>query len=140
MEERTDAVVEKEIHDDTFGDNEKEKHRVDPSVTIAWDTKGAEIGTELFDKNEGRKDLTTQAVPIRVEAGPRDMKKRQYVAARGIHVYTWKGETNEENVRCIEQIIMFPHGQPLNMTQFLLDKVDKAPTKGFKKHIHPSSI
>jgi adenosylhomocysteinase len=30
-------------------------------------------------------------------------------------VYAWKGETDEEYVWCIEQTIIFPDGQPLNM-------------------------
>jgi len=37
------------------------------------------------------------------------------MAARGIPVYAWKGETDEEYVWCIEQTINFPDGQPLNM-------------------------
>merc|ERR1712193_470463 len=37
------------------------------------------------------------------------------MAARGVPVYAWKGETDEEYVWCIEQTIMFPDGQPLNM-------------------------
>merc|ERR1712106_951274 len=37
------------------------------------------------------------------------------IAAIGIPVYAWKGETDEEYVWCIEQTIMFPDGQPLNM-------------------------
>jgi adenosylhomocysteinase len=37
------------------------------------------------------------------------------MAARGIPVYAWKGETDEEYVWCIEQTIFFPDGQPLNM-------------------------
>merc|ERR1712071_748811 len=37
------------------------------------------------------------------------------MAAVGIPVYAWKGETDEEYVWCIEQTIMFPDGQPLNM-------------------------
>merc|ERR1712168_1039399 len=37
------------------------------------------------------------------------------MAARGVPVYAWKGETDEEDVWCIEQTIMFPDGQPLNM-------------------------
>jgi len=37
------------------------------------------------------------------------------IAARGVPVYAWKGETDEEYVWCIEQTIMFPDGQPLNM-------------------------
>jgi S-adenosylhomocysteine hydrolase len=32
-----------------------------------------------------------------------------------VPVYAWKGETDEEYVWCIEQTIMFPDGQPLNM-------------------------
>lgn len=37
------------------------------------------------------------------------------IAARGIPVYAWKGETDEEYMWCIEQTIFFPDGQPLNM-------------------------
>jgi len=37
------------------------------------------------------------------------------MAARGVPVYAWKGETDEEYVWCIEQTINFPDGQPLNM-------------------------
>jgi len=37
------------------------------------------------------------------------------MAARGIPVYAWKGETDEEYLWCIKQTIMFPDGKPLNM-------------------------
>merc|ERR1719206_815833 len=37
------------------------------------------------------------------------------MAARGVPVYAWKGETDEEYVWCIEQTVFFPDGQPLNM-------------------------
>jgi len=37
------------------------------------------------------------------------------MAARGVPVYAWKGETDEEYVWCIEQTVYFPDGQPLNM-------------------------
>ena len=37
------------------------------------------------------------------------------MAARGVPVYAWKGETDDEYVWCIEQTILFPDGQPLNM-------------------------
>ena len=37
------------------------------------------------------------------------------MAKRGIPVYAWKGETDEEYVWCIEQTLMFPDGKPLNM-------------------------
>merc|ERR1711868_50935 len=37
------------------------------------------------------------------------------MAARGIPVYAWKGETDEEYVWCIEQTLVFPDGKPLNM-------------------------
>ena len=30
-------------------------------------------------------------------------------------VYAWKGETDEEFIWCIDQTIMWPDGQPLNM-------------------------
>ncbi|MBL8825468.1 MAG: adenosylhomocysteinase [Planctomycetaceae bacterium] len=37
------------------------------------------------------------------------------VAANGVPVYAWKGETNEEFDWCIEQTLYFPDGKPLNM-------------------------
>lgn len=37
------------------------------------------------------------------------------MAAKGIAVYAWKGETEEEYIWCIEQTIYFPSGEPLNM-------------------------
>merc|ERR1712013_910836 len=37
------------------------------------------------------------------------------MAARGVPVYAWKGETDEEYVWCIEQTLIFKDGQPLNM-------------------------
>jgi adenosylhomocysteinase len=37
------------------------------------------------------------------------------IAAAGIPVYAWKGLTEEEYVWCIEQTLIFPDGQPLNM-------------------------
>jgi len=37
------------------------------------------------------------------------------IAAAGYPVYAWKGETDEEYVWCIEQTLIFPDGQPLNM-------------------------
>merc|ERR1712059_126897 len=37
------------------------------------------------------------------------------MATRGVPVYAWKGETDEEYVWCIEQTVLFPDGQPLNM-------------------------
>lgn len=37
------------------------------------------------------------------------------IAAAGIPVYAWKGESDEEFDWCIEQTIMFPSGEPLNM-------------------------
>ncbi|WP_186767688.1 adenosylhomocysteinase [Blastopirellula retiformator] len=37
------------------------------------------------------------------------------VAERGVPVYAWKGETDEEFDWCIEQTIIFPDGKPLNM-------------------------
>eukprot|EP00038_Savillea_parva_P005578 m.159153 g.159153 ORF g.159153 m.159153 type:complete len:435 (+) comp11746_c0_seq1:73-1377(+) len=37
------------------------------------------------------------------------------IAATGVPVYAWKGETEEEYEWCIEQTIMFPDGKPLNM-------------------------
>lgn len=37
------------------------------------------------------------------------------IAAAGISVYAWKGMTAEEFGWCIEQTLIFPDGQPLNM-------------------------
>ncbi len=37
------------------------------------------------------------------------------IAARGIPVYAWKGETEEEFYWCIEQTLVFSDGKPLNM-------------------------
>ena len=37
------------------------------------------------------------------------------IAAKGIPVFAWKGETEEEYNGCIEQTIFWPDGQPLNM-------------------------
>jgi len=37
------------------------------------------------------------------------------IAATGVPVYAWKGETDEEYEWCIRQTLIFPDGQPLNM-------------------------
>jgi len=37
------------------------------------------------------------------------------IAATGVPVYAWKGETDEEYEWCIEQTLFFKDGQPLNM-------------------------
>ena len=37
------------------------------------------------------------------------------IAATGVPVYAWKGETDAEYDWCIEQTLYFPDGQPLNM-------------------------
>lgn len=37
------------------------------------------------------------------------------MAKRGIPVFAWKGETDEEYIWCIEQTLVFKDGQPLNM-------------------------
>lgn len=37
------------------------------------------------------------------------------IAKRGIAVYAWKGETEEEYEWCIEQTLFWPDGKPLNM-------------------------
>jgi len=37
------------------------------------------------------------------------------IAVTGVPVYAWKGETEEEYQWCIDQTIVFPDGQPLNM-------------------------
>jgi len=37
------------------------------------------------------------------------------IAATGVRVFAWKGETDEEYLWCIEQTLVFPDGKPLNM-------------------------
>jgi adenosylhomocysteinase len=38
------------------------------------------------------------------------------IAATGVPVYAWKGETEEEYIWCIDQsLAAFPEGKPLNM-------------------------
>jgi len=37
------------------------------------------------------------------------------IAATGVPVYAWKGETDEEYDWCIEQTLIFPDGKPLNL-------------------------
>jgi len=37
------------------------------------------------------------------------------IAATGVPVYAWKGETDEEYIWCIKQTLFFKDGQPLNM-------------------------
>ena len=37
------------------------------------------------------------------------------MASKGVAVYAWKGETDEEYIWCIDQTIFWPDGQPLNM-------------------------
>jgi len=37
------------------------------------------------------------------------------IAAAGVPVFAWKGETEEEYLWCIEQTLVFPDGKPLNM-------------------------
>jgi adenosylhomocysteinase len=37
------------------------------------------------------------------------------IAKRGVAVYAWKGMTDEEYIWCIEQSLVFPCGEPLNM-------------------------
>nr|XP_055326451.1 adenosylhomocysteinase-like [Sitodiplosis mosellana] len=37
------------------------------------------------------------------------------IAATGVRVFAWKGETDEEYLWCIDQTLLFPDGQPLNM-------------------------
>ena len=37
------------------------------------------------------------------------------MAKKGIAVYAWKGETDEEYVWCVDQTIFWPDGKPLNM-------------------------
>ena len=37
------------------------------------------------------------------------------MATKGVAIYAWKGETDEEYIWCIDQTIFWPDGQPLNM-------------------------
>ncbi|ENN71962.1 hypothetical protein YQE_11396, partial [Dendroctonus ponderosae] len=37
------------------------------------------------------------------------------LAKKGIAVYAWKGETDEEFIWCIEQTLVFPDGKPFNL-------------------------
>jgi len=37
------------------------------------------------------------------------------IAKAGVPVYAWKGETDDEYLWCIDQTLIFPDGQPLNM-------------------------
>lgn len=37
------------------------------------------------------------------------------IAATGVSVFAWKGETEEEYLWCVEQTLVFPDGKPLNM-------------------------
>lgn len=37
------------------------------------------------------------------------------IAATGVAVYAWKGETDEEYDWCVDQTIVWPNGEPLNM-------------------------
>ncbi len=37
------------------------------------------------------------------------------IAATGVPVYAWKGETEDEYWWCVEQTLIFPDGKPLNM-------------------------
>jgi len=37
------------------------------------------------------------------------------IAKRGVAVYAWKGETDEEYIWCIDQTLVWPDGKPLNM-------------------------
>ena len=37
------------------------------------------------------------------------------IAVTGVPVYAWKGETDEEYMWCVDQTIVFPDGEPLNM-------------------------
>ena len=41
------------------------------------------------------------------------------IASTGTAVYAWKGETDDEYLWCIDQTIMFPDNEPLNMVSAL---------------------
>jgi adenosylhomocysteinase len=53
------------------------------------------------------------------------------IAATGVPVYAWKGETEEEYTWCIEQTLYWPDGQPLNM---ILDDGGDLTTLVLKKY------
>ena len=42
------------------------------------------------------------------------------MAAAGIPVYAWKGETDEEYIWCVEQTIFFPDGQVYLMKRLFI--------------------
>ena len=49
------------------------------------------------------------------------------IAKRGVPVYAWKGETDEEYIWCIEQTLVFPDGQVcIKILSILLECVPKA--------------
>merc|ERR1712226_747208 len=73
---------------------------------------------ELHFRSQSTDQTTTMAkVPYKVaDISLADFGRKELImAARGVPVYAWKGETDEEYVWCIEQTVVFPDGQPLNM-------------------------
>jgi adenosylhomocysteinase len=53
------------------------------------------------------------------------------IAVTGVPVYAWKGETEEEYQWCIDQTLIWPDGQPLNM---ILDDGGDLTTYVIEKH------
>jgi adenosylhomocysteinase len=53
------------------------------------------------------------------------------IAATGVPVYAWKGETEEEYWWCIDQTLYWPDGKPLNM---ILDDGGDLTTYVLTKH------
>lgn len=43
------------------------------------------------------------------------------IAKRGVPVYAWKGETDEEYIWCIEQTLVFPDGQVVFSNNHLIN-------------------
>merc|ERR1719320_1192593 len=48
---------------------------------------------------------------LRQKYGPSKPLAGARIAACGVPVYAWKGETDEEYVWCIEQTLVFPNGK-----------------------------
>ena len=61
-----------------------------------------------------RPDLRLPGAPGRFSAGPL-LWPIVAIAATGVPVYAWKGETDEEYDWCIEQTLIFPDGKPLEL-------------------------
>ena len=66
------------------------------------------LSSHIFFDQENKKELVIIILATQDHAAAA-------IAAVGVPVYAWKGETDEEYVWCIEQTLVFPDGKPLNM-------------------------